>query len=105
MNDFRQHLQEDQERLLRDMRALVEDCEALLRHAAQDAGEGYREARQRLEQRLQAAREGLAAAQARAQDHAEFLQGYAREHPWRVIGAGVGLGLLAGLLLGGSRKD
>lgn len=42
------HLKPDQKHLTDDMRTVINDAEALLRHAANDAGGGYDEARSRL---------------------------------------------------------
>ena len=58
MNDrMRSDLQQSQERLAQDMRAVVGDAEALLRAAGHEASEGAAEARTRLEESLHAARE------------------------------------------------
>ena len=94
----------DQERLARDLRAVVEDAEALLQHAVRDAGAGYAEARTRLEKRLDQTRSQLSDIETATLDGireaASATNGYVRENPWAVIGAGAGVGLLLGLLLG-----
>jgi ElaB/YqjD/DUF883 family membrane-anchored ribosome-binding protein len=94
----------DQERLARDLRAVVDDAEALLQHAVRDAGAGYSDARTRLEKRLSHTREQLAALEKasmkRVGDAGRAADGYVHENPWPAIGAGAGIGLLLGLLLG-----
>ena len=55
MSDMSQNLKEGQARLARDLRAVVDDAEALLRQGVRDAGAGYEEARTRLAQSLQSA--------------------------------------------------
>ncbi|MES2938543.1 MAG: DUF883 family protein [Pseudomonadota bacterium] len=97
-------LREARERLAGDLRNVIDDAEALLRHAVRDAGQGYDEARARLEARLKAARAGLADAQDAALDGVRGARraagGYVRQHPWESIGIGAGIGLLVGLLVG-----
>jgi len=94
----------DSDRLARDLRALVDDAEALLQHAVRDAGAGYGEARTKLEQRLAAARKQLSSIEDAAVDGVmqagRAADGYVRENPWPVIGASAGVGLLLGLLIG-----
>ena len=48
------------DRLMQDLRALADDADALLRHAVRDAGDGYDQARARLDAQVNAA--GLRAA-------------------------------------------
>jgi ElaB/YqjD/DUF883 family membrane-anchored ribosome-binding protein len=93
-----------QERLARDLRALVDDAEALLRHAVRDAGAGYADARSQLEKRLAQTRSQLTDIEKAALDGigqaGRAADDYVHENPWAAIGAGAGLGLLVGLLLG-----
>ena len=104
MDQARQPFREDTNRLADDFRAVVSDAEQLLRHAATQAGDGYNEARQRLEASLAAAREELGALQQSAADGARragrATDGYVRDHPWESIAIGAGVGLLLGLLIG-----
>ncbi|MBK6005341.1 DUF883 family protein [Ramlibacter ginsenosidimutans] len=107
MNDFTQHLKEGEDRLMQDIRALAADVEALLKHAARDAGDGWDDTRRNLEQRLKIARRELAsleeAVRARSGRAAETAIAWGREHRWELVGAGVGLGLLLALLLRSDR--
>lgn len=104
MSELGNHYREDQRRLAGDMRALVEDAEALLRHAVRDAGSGYAEARTRLEERLAAAKTQLSATERAlvdgVKDAGRATDTYVHEHPWTAIGVGAGLGVLLGLLIG-----
>lgn len=90
-------------RLADDFRAVVSDAEQLLRHVAKEAGDGYNEARERLEASLQTAREELADLQrtttAGARRAASVSDGYVRQHPWESIAVSAGVGLLLGLLI------
>ncbi len=92
-----------EERLAQDFKAVLNDAEELLRHAARDAGEGYAEARVRLEQSLKAARAELDTLEKAAVENARragrATDSYVRDHPWESIGIGAGVGLLVGLLV------
>jgi ElaB/YqjD/DUF883 family membrane-anchored ribosome-binding protein len=94
---------EDRDQLARDLRALADDAEALLQHVVRDAGAGYAEARERLQQRLHDVRDQLAGLNAAAMDSARragrAADDYVHENPWTAIGAGAGLGLLLGMLI------
>jgi ElaB/YqjD/DUF883 family membrane-anchored ribosome-binding protein len=79
-------------RLANDMKALVRDVEELLRHAMGDAGQGYSEARERLEKTVQSARTELQAAAAAADRSV-------RRSPWQAVAVGAAAGMLVGLLI------
>jgi ElaB/YqjD/DUF883 family membrane-anchored ribosome-binding protein len=93
----------NREKLARDMRAVVEDAEALLKLAVREAGTGYGEARTKLEKSLVTARSQLTELEKVAVDSAvragRAADAYVRENPWPVIGAGAGIGFVLGLLL------
>lgn len=102
MNDATS-LKDGQKRLAEDFKAVVNDAEELLRHAARDAGDGYNEARARLEQSLKAARTELEMLEKTVLDGtrraARATDGYVHNHPWESIGIGAGVGLLLGMLI------
>lgn len=106
MDDATQTLKDSQNRLRRDFRAVVDDAEALLRHAVRDAGEGYEDARGRLERSLKTARTELENMEQAVLDNArrakEATNEYVHQHPWQSMGIGAGVGLLLGMLI--SRK-
>lgn len=97
-------LQEDQQRLAADLRAVVRDTESLLRHAADGAGQGFAEARSKLEGTLKTAKSQLAkieeVAVDRVVDAGKATDHYVRQHPWEAVGIGAGIGLVIGLLIG-----
>jgi len=99
-----QTLRNSETRLADDFRAVVRDAEQLLRHAAKEAGDGYTEARERLEASLQTAREELATLEHAVADSARragrATDGYVHRHPWESVAVGAGVGLLLGLLIG-----
>jgi len=97
-------LKQGTNRLADDFRAVVTDAEQLLRAAANQAGEGYAEARERLEASLKAARRELDTLEHQVVDGARragrATDGYVRDHPWESIAVGAGIGVLVGLLIG-----
>lgn len=97
LNDLQRHLQ-------RDLQQLSDDAEALLRHAADDAGAGYNEARTHLERSLKSARERLqalgATSAAHVRDSAHAADAFVHRNPWPTIGVSACLGLAIGLLIG-----
>ena len=101
MND--QTAKNGQKRLAEDFKAVVKDAEELLRHAATDAGDGYDEARARLERSLKAARAELESMEKAVMEGtrraARATDGYVHNHPWESIGIGAGVGLLLGMLI------
>jgi ElaB/YqjD/DUF883 family membrane-anchored ribosome-binding protein len=104
MNDTPETLHAGQERLARDLRAVVDDAEQLLKLAVKDAGQGYDEARTRLQKSLQTAKTQLVAAEQavaeRVASAGRATDDYVHRHPWESIGIGAGIGLLIGLLIG-----
>lgn len=105
MNDTTSRdLHESQARLAKDLKTIVRDAEELLRHAVKDAGQGYGEARSRLEESLNSAKAELASAEQAVIDGVyeagRAADRYVHRHPWESIGIGAGIGLLVGLLIG-----
>lgn len=98
------------EKLIDELRKVVNDAEDLLRATAGATGETASQARGRAEASLGAARERLTAfgeeAADRLRDAGARADDYVRSNPWPAIGIGALVGLVAGILLarrGGSR--
>jgi len=93
-----------EQRLLNDLRTLIEEGEGLLRSAASDASDVTSDARGRLAAQIEAARERLSelerVAAQRARDAAQATDTWVREHPWQAVGVGVGAGIGVGLIVG-----
>lgn len=91
------------DRLLEDLRQVVEDTEALLRATAGQAGERAQEARGRAEESLRQARARLEGLEdevvGRARDAAHEADRYVRDHPWQSIGIAAGVAFVLGLLV------
>ena len=103
MNDASESLNNSRTRLVEDFNTVLEDAQALLRHAAGDAGKGYADARTRLEDSVQRARERIGSAQEdlleSAREAGRSAEGYVRDHPWESVAIGAGVGLLVGMLI------
>lgn len=99
----RTELNDSRQRLANDVRAVMNDAEALLRVAKDEAGLGVAEARGRLEQSLAAARDAVVAMERAAVDRANAAKratdDYVHENPWTAIGVGAAVGAILGALL------
>lgn len=103
MNNDTPALKRTQAQLAQDVQTVLTDAQELMRLAAGEAGQGFKEARERLDRSTLAARQQLAAMQESALQNAReagrTADGYVREHPWEAVGVAAGLGVLLGLLL------
>jgi ElaB/YqjD/DUF883 family membrane-anchored ribosome-binding protein len=103
MNDASDSLNKSRSRLVEDFTTVLEDAQALLRHAAGDASKGYTDARTRLEESVKRARERIGSSQdavlESAREAGRSADSYVREHPWESIAVGAGVGLLLGMLI------
>ncbi len=90
------------ERLVTDLKRIVEDSEALL-HATKDVvGDKAEEVRERLTDALDTAKRTCHRLEEKALDSAKAADRCVRDHPYQSIGAAFGVGLLIGVLV--SRK-
>lgn len=103
MNDASDSLTKSRSRLVQDFNTVLDDAQALLRHAVGDAGKGYADARERLESSVQQARERIGSAEEAmlesARQAGRSADNYVRNHPWETIAVGAGVGLLLGMLI------
>jgi ElaB/YqjD/DUF883 family membrane-anchored ribosome-binding protein len=91
--------------LRNDLQAVARDAEALLKATANVTGEGVGEIRTRTQETVRRAYDHLYSPnKERVRQLARDTDSYVHENSWTVIGAAVGVGLLAGLLLA-SRRD
>jgi ElaB/YqjD/DUF883 family membrane-anchored ribosome-binding protein len=91
------------DKLMTDLRNVISDAEEVLRVTADQASEGTAELRTRMKERLHQAKDSLAnlqaSAVARAKAAGAATDDYVHEHPWKAIGAAIGVGLIVGLLI------
>ena len=93
-----EEIESSTERLLQDLRAVVQDGEELLRAGAQDLSERGMAARERLAAALEVAKETRRKLEERAVAGAKATDRVIREHPYQSIGIAFGIGLLLGLI-------
>jgi ElaB/YqjD/DUF883 family membrane-anchored ribosome-binding protein len=103
MNELTAEAAEARSRLAQDLRTVIADAETLLKHAKEDAGKEYTEARARLERSMQTARQQLTGIEQAALDRVKqagrVTDTYVHDHPWQSVGVGAAIGLLVGLLI------
>jgi ElaB/YqjD/DUF883 family membrane-anchored ribosome-binding protein len=91
------------ERIVEDLRRVVEDAETLLRQTSNLAGDGVEGARERAADSLRSARERLGALEeellGKARDAARQADRYVRDNPWQSVGIAAGVGLILGVLI------
>ena len=91
------------DKLVTDLKTLVNDAEELFKATATQAGEKVAVARQKVEQSLIEGKKALADAEKvvvkKSKECAEIADDYVRENPWGAIGIAAGVGLVLGLLI------
>lgn len=95
------------EQLQSDVQEALSSAESVLEQAAGATGEKAAELRQRALAKLKQAREKLQVARGKAVERskaaAKVTDEYVHEHPWRIIGGAVAVGIALGLLINRSR--
>jgi ElaB/YqjD/DUF883 family membrane-anchored ribosome-binding protein len=91
------------DKLMSDLRSVLEDAEALLSATAGQAGERIQAARERARETVRVAKERLVDAQdevsKRARDAAKDADKYVHDNPWQAVGIAAGLAFLIGVLV------
>jgi ElaB/YqjD/DUF883 family membrane-anchored ribosome-binding protein len=91
------------DKLLDDLKAVVNDAEELLKATAGQAGEKVSAARARAEASVRAARERMSEMQddvlAQTKEMAEEADAYVRKNPWQAVGIAAAAGIVVGLML------
>src|SRR5262245_53068666 len=91
------------DRLMSDLRAVLEDAEALLSATAGQAGEKIQRARERAQETVKVARERLADTQEevvkRARAAAKQTDAYVHDNPWQAVGIAAGVAFIIGVLV------
>ena len=91
------------DRLMSDLRAVLEDAEALLSATAGQAGEKIARAREKATETVRVARERLGEAQEQVVKHAKKAaketDTFVHENPWQAIGIAAGVAFIIGVLV------
>ena len=92
------HARKETRQLMDDLRAIVEDAEALLKAAAGEADEKTEDVRSRAEGSIRAARERLQEIEEEVRTRARDADHYVHENPWSAVAMAAGAGFIMGLL-------
>ncbi len=91
------------DRLIADLKTVMDDAEALLRATSAQTGEKIQEVRARAEESLRQARARLSEVEEealrRARELADATEEYVRDNPWQSVGIAAGIGLVLGILI------
>jgi ElaB/YqjD/DUF883 family membrane-anchored ribosome-binding protein len=91
------------DKLLHDLNQVIRDAENLLRNSEQEAGEGYKSAKEKFEATLNTAKAEILRVEdaivSRTKDAALATDEYVKQNPWQSAGVAAGIGLLVGLLI------
>jgi ElaB/YqjD/DUF883 family membrane-anchored ribosome-binding protein len=91
------------DKLMSDLRTVLEDAEALLTATAGQAGERIQAARERATETVRAARARLSDAQEevtkRARAAAKDADKYVHDNPWQAVGIAAGVAFIIGVLV------
>lgn len=92
-----------QEKLAEDLQAVVTSAEDLLKVTADQAGEGYANARRKVESTLRSAKAQLAevsdTVMTQGKQAAKVTDEYVRDKPWQAVGIGAAVGVIVGMLI------
>ena len=94
-----EEIEESTERLLQDLKAVVQDGEELLKAGAHHLSERGMAARERLSAALEVAKETRRKIEQRAVESVRRTDRTIREHPYQSIGIAFGVGMLLGILI------
>ena len=93
----------NREKLVNDLRTLVQDSEDLVKATAEELGEKTQEARKRVTQALDQAKRSCNELEdrtwARAKQKGKEADEYIHQHPYKTMASAFGIGLFLGLLL------
>ncbi|MFO1497822.1 MAG: DUF883 family protein [Verrucomicrobiota bacterium] len=93
-------MQGSADKLVRDVRVVVQDAEELIKATAGDIEEKTRAARARLAGALVVAKDSLRQAEETAAESVEAADEWIREKPYHSLGIAFAAGLILGVLLG-----
>jgi ElaB/YqjD/DUF883 family membrane-anchored ribosome-binding protein len=91
------------DQLLSDLKTVIADAEAWLRHGSQLSGDELKAAKAKFEKTLVNAKDDLVrleqAAVEKAKVAAKATDEYVKENPWKAVGLGAAVGVVVGMLI------
>jgi ElaB/YqjD/DUF883 family membrane-anchored ribosome-binding protein len=91
------------DQLLSDLKTVIQDAEAWLRHSGHLTGEEFKVAKAKFERTLVKAKDDIIrleeAAVEKAKVAAKVTDEYVKENPWKAVGLGTAVGVVIGMLI------
>ncbi|MFL6674276.1 MAG: YqjD family protein [Massilia sp.] len=91
------------DQLMADLKSVIQDAEAWLRHGGQLTGDELKAAKEKFERTLVNAKDDLIALEQAAVEKAKVAaratDDYVKENPWKAVGLGAALGVVVGMLI------
>ena len=89
------------DQLLTDLKTVLHDAEAWLRHGGSLTGEQLEAAKAKFEHAITTAKEGLVNLEVveKSKAAAKATDVYVKENPWKAVGIGAAVGVVLGLLI------
>ncbi|XYJ09841.1 DUF883 family protein [Telluria sp. B2] len=89
------------DQLMADLKTVIQDAEAWLRHGGQLTGDELKAAKEKFERTLGAAKEGLVNLEVveKTKVAARATDEYVKENPWKAVGLGAAVGVVIGMLI------
>jgi ElaB/YqjD/DUF883 family membrane-anchored ribosome-binding protein len=91
------------DQLMNDLKSVIEDAEAWLRHGGQLTGDELKAAKAKLETTLLNAKDDLIRLEEtvveKTREAAKATDEYVKENPWKSVGLGAAIGVVVGLLI------
>jgi ElaB/YqjD/DUF883 family membrane-anchored ribosome-binding protein len=91
------------DQLLSDLKTVVQDAEAWLRHSGQLTGDELKAAKAKFERTLVKAKDDIIRLEEAVVEKTKFAakatDDYVQENPWKAVGLGTAIGVVIGLLL------
>lgn len=90
-------------KLMSNLKSIVQDAEKMLENSAQQGGESFQKAKEKLESTLVDAKFAMRELEdvviSKAKNAAVCTAEYAKEHPWQAAGVVAAVGILIGMLI------
>lgn len=91
------------DQLVTDLKSVIQDAEAWLRHGSQVTGEEFQAARAKFEKTISSAKADLIrveeAVVEKTRIAAKATDEYVKENPWKSVGLGAAVGVVIGMLI------
>jgi ElaB/YqjD/DUF883 family membrane-anchored ribosome-binding protein len=91
------------DQLMSDLKSVIQDAEAWLRHGGQLTGEELLAAKAKFERTLHNAKDDLIRLEEtvveKTKEAAKATDEYVKENPWKAVGLGAAIGVVLGLLI------